>query len=252
MKKSILLIAAICAVIFQTHAQDQLYASLWYGQIKTQDLDRHLTLEKNVYTKYHQARIDRGEISGWDIWQITNPDVNDMTTTLIYVHLMDSPVGGDYPVIDALEGVSAEEWAAAQEEAMGHYLKNFQVIVSVKGGYGPQGDDHPADYCVLNYMEVDPYRVAEYEQMELEQFMPMFKAQVEKNGWALHKVINHFGADRPVNYITADFYNDLATIYEGYNTSNPLGEDAQEMLREMDKLRTLKNAHILKRIMSLR
>ena len=34
MKKSILLIAAICAVIFQTHAQDQLYASLWYGQIK--------------------------------------------------------------------------------------------------------------------------------------------------------------------------------------------------------------------------
>lgn len=35
MKKSILLIAAICAVIFQTHAQDQLYASLWYGQIKT-------------------------------------------------------------------------------------------------------------------------------------------------------------------------------------------------------------------------
>ena len=107
---------------------------------------------------------------GWDLWQITNPDVNEMTTTFIYAHLMPKSTAGGVPSIDKLPGVSKAEWENAQKEAMGHYLKNYQVLVSLKGGYGPQATGQPADYAVLNYMEVDGYRAAEYEAMELETF----------------------------------------------------------------------------------
>ena len=73
-----------------------------------------------------------------------------MTTTLIYVHLMDSPVRR-LPCIEALEGVSAEEWAAAQEE-FGHYLKTIKSLFLSKAA--DHKDDHPADYCVLTEAEI--------------------------------------------------------------------------------------------------
>ena len=63
---------------------------------------------------------------------------------------------------------------------MSHYIKNYQVLVSLKGGYGPQATGEPAEYAVLNYMEVDGYRQAEYEKMELETFMPIHKNQGQK------------------------------------------------------------------------
>ena len=100
---------------------------------KNADVERHLELEEKFYSKYHKERIKQGEIVGWDLWQILNPDVNEMTTTFIYAHLTTSPVGGNFPAITSLKGVSSTAWEAAQKEAMGHYIKNYQVLVSLKG-----------------------------------------------------------------------------------------------------------------------
>lgn len=233
-------------------AQEELYVNLWYGQVKNADVERHLELEEKFYSKYHKERIKQGEIVGWDLWQILNPDVNEMTTTFIYAHLTTSPVGGNFPAITSLKGISSAAWEAAQKEAMSHYIKNYQVLVSLKGGYGPQATGEPAEYAVLNYMEVDGYRQAEYEKMELETFMPIHKNQGQKSGWGLHKVLNHYGADKPVNYITADFYDDLATFFNAMNSTEPMGEDTVTTLKEMDELRRLGRSHILKRIISVR
>lgn len=251
MKKSILFLL-LCLAVNLLQAQDEMYVNLWYGQVKNADVERHLELEEKYYSMFHKERIKRGEIVGWDLWQITNPDVNEMTTTFIYAHLTTKSTGGGYPSIDKLPGVSASEWANVQKEAMGHYLKNYQVLLSLKGGYGPQASGQPADYAVLNYMEVDGYRAAEYEAMELETFMPIHQEQGTKSGWGLHKVLNHFGAEKPVNYITADFYDKLETIYAGYNATDPMGKDMIATLKQMDELRTLSRAHIIKRIISVR
>ena len=252
MKKSILFLLFSCLVFNFAQAQDELYVNLWYGQIKNEDVARHLELEEKFYKKFHKERLDRGEIIGWDLWQITNPNANEMTTTFIYAHLMPKSTGGGFPSIDKLPGVSKAEWANAQKEAMGHYIENYQVLVSLKGGYGPQATGQPADYAVLNYMEVDPYRAAEYEAMEIETFMPIHQEQGTRSGWGLHKVLNHYGTDKPVNYITADFYDKLETIYAGFNSTDPMGKDVVSTLKEMDEMRTLARAHIIKRIMSVR
>lgn len=251
MKKSILFLLFCCFVFNAALAQEELYVNLWYGQIKNEDVERHLELEEKFYKKFHQQRIASGEILGWDLWKITNPDPNEMTTTFIYAHLMPKATAKMSPV-DQLAGVSKEDWANAQKEAMGHYLKNYQVLVSLKGGYGPQATGEPADYAVLNYMEVDNYRAAEYEAMELETFMPIHQEQGTKSGWGLHKVLNHFGAEKPVNYITADFYEDLETIYAGYNATEPMGKEGMNSLKKMDEMRTLARSHIVQRLMSVR
>ncbi len=71
--------------------------------------------------------------------------------------------------------------------------------------------------------------------------MPIHQEQGTKSGWGLHKVLNHFGAEKPVNYITADFYDKLETIYAGFNASEPMGKDMIATLKEMDEMRTLES-----------
>ena len=57
---------------------------------------------------------------------------------------------------------------------------------------------------------------------------------------------------RDSNYITADFYDDLATFFNAMNSTEPMGEDVVNTLKEMDELRRLSRSHILKRIISVR
>ena len=86
----------------------------------------------------------------------------------------------------------------------------------------------------------------------IETFMPIHQTQGTKSGWGLHKVLNHYGADKPVNYITADFYDKLETIYANMNATDPMGKDVVETLKKMDEIRTLSRSHIIKRVMSVR
>ncbi|MCH1539266.1 MAG: hypothetical protein L7S43_04740 [Flavobacteriaceae bacterium] len=252
--KNFLSLIVLTLTLFQVQAQnDEPILFMWYGQIKTSDAAEHLQLEKDYYSKFHQQRVENGDILGWDMWQIMNPDVNDMTTTYIYVSLVKdfASIGKNTP-IKSLKGVSQKEWDAAQKKAMGHYLKTYQVVASIKGSFGTQEATGPADYAVINYMEVDPYQTEAYEKLEIETFLPMFKDEKIRKGWALHKVLNHFGTDRPVNYITADFYDSIQTVYKTRNGAIALNEEDLKFWKGIDEIRELKNSHILKRILSVR
>ena len=88
-------------------------------------------------------------------------------------------------------------------------------------------------------------------EMELETFMPIHKNQGQKSGWGLHKVLNHYGADKPVNYHSR-LHDDLATFFNAMNSTEPMGEDTVTTLKEMDELRRLSRSHILKRIIGVR
>ena len=49
MKKTILFLFFSCLVFNYVQAQDELYVNLWYGQIKNEDVARHLELEEKFY-----------------------------------------------------------------------------------------------------------------------------------------------------------------------------------------------------------
>ena len=251
MKNYLLLIMTFCFVV-SINAQDKLYVNLWYGKVKNENVEKHLELEEKFFSKYHKERIKNGDIVGWDMWQIVNPAANDMTTTFVYSHLTTSLSGGNNPSIDKLEGISAGDWRGAQIQTSRNYVRNYQVLVSLKGGYGPQANGTPPPVVVLNYMDVKPYKAAEYEKMELETFMPAHKEAGLRKGWGLHKVLNHYGSEQGFNYITADFYDDLETVYNNIDQTSPLGDDQVKNLQAMDEIRDLKRAHIMKLVKSVR
>ena len=85
---------------------------------------------------------------------------HEMTTTFIYAHLTTSPVGGNFLAI-TLKGISSAAWEAAQKEAMSHYIKNYQVLVSI-GGPWSSSDWRTSGICCVKLHEVDGYRQAEY------------------------------------------------------------------------------------------
>lgn len=232
----------------------EMYVSLWYGQIQNKDVSEHIELEREYYSNFWQHQIDEGNIMGWDMWQILNSDVNEMTTTFVYVTLHNEPTFKT-SALSSMKGKSSTDRKAAEKRAMGHYIKNKAVTTSVKGGYGPQLEPGgtPSDIAVLNYMVVDPYKADEYEKAELEVFMPDFKENDQvKTGWGLHKILNYLGTDHPVNYITVDFYNSLNDLYEVRNTTGELDVEAEEFWRNFEEVRSIKNSHILRKVMVLR
>ena len=252
--KKLLSLLVLFFTFIQVQAQnDEPILLMWYGQINSADAAEHVQLEKDYYLKYHQQRVANGDILGWDMWQIINPDVNEMTTTYLYVSLVKdfASIGKNTP-INSLKGVPQKEWEAAQDKAISHYIKNYQLVTSIKGSYGTQEAKGPADYAVINYMEVDPYQTEAYEKLELETFLPMFKDDKVRAGWGLHKVLNQFGTDKPVNYITADFYTSLQTIYKSRNGAIALNEEDLKFWKSIDEIRTLKNSHIIRRVLSVR
>ena len=107
--KKLLSLIVLTFTLFQVQAQnDEPILVMWYGQIKTSDAAEHLQLEKDYYSKFHQQRVENGDILGWDMWQIMNPDVNDMTTTYIYVSLVKdfASIGKNTPIKSLKRGLS--------------------------------------------------------------------------------------------------------------------------------------------------
>ena len=250
--KKLILSFLLVVFVLPMSAQSDLYVTLWYGQIENADVQDHIEIEREYYSKMWKEQINQGNIVGWDMWQIMNPDVNEMTTTFIYVTLHTSPTFSMSPV-NSIPGKSGIDWRTAQRRAMSHYVKNYSVVMSVKGGYGPQMGGTPPEYAVLNYMKVDPYRAAEYERAELEDFMPSFKENdTIRKGWGLHKVLNHYGTEKPINYVTADFYDSYEAILMARDNTGEMSEEAIAFWKQFDEVRTLADSHIVRLIMAVR
>jgi hypothetical protein len=250
--KKLMLSLLLVAFALSMSAQSDFYVTLWYGQVKNSDAQSHIEIEREYYTKMWKEQINQGNIMGWDMWQIINPDVNEMTTTFIYVTLHNTPSFSVSPV-NSIPGKSDKDWQAAQKEAMSHYVKNYSVVTSVKGGYGPQMGGTPPEYAVINYMEVDPYRAAEYERAELEDFMPAFKENDKvRKGWGLHKVLNHYGTENPINYVTVDFYDSYDAILMARDNTGAMSEEDMAFWKKFDEVRTLADSHIIRLVQAVR
>ena len=125
MKKLLGLLVLSLSFINAEAQNDETILEMWYGEINNTDVAKHLELEKTYFTKFHKQRIANGDILGWDMWEIINPEVNAMTTTYIYVSLVkDFKTIGKNTPIEKLEGVSKEDCEAGLEKAMSHYIRS--------------------------------------------------------------------------------------------------------------------------------
>ena len=221
----------------------EVFVTLDYVTVHNTDLEKHISIEKSHYKKMHQERVKQGLILGWDMWIIRNNDYGDFTSTLVFAHLRTKEMlakSGGAPIPGIDQAVSDQIW----QDHMSRILKNGTLVMSVKDMFGGQVDDGPARFAVLNYMEVDPVRADEYEKLEMETYKPGHMKS-NKAGWGLHKVLNFAGEATPVNYVTADFYKDMSTIYMNRNETPQLTKQNRSSWNQLRKLRKIRQTHIV-------
>jgi len=256
MKKTILFLL-VSFFSMQLMAQDKDYVELFFGTVKNANADKHIANEKATFAKIHEDRIKRGEIVGWYMWQLVSPGDTKGETVFMYVTVYkDIEKAGLWnknfnEYVKRVAGGNEAEFTRTINSVIADYTTMNDYVTAVKssdpanGHFDAKGNNDNIKYQVLNSMLVDGYRAGDYEKMEGETFKSYRKGNDKLQGWALHKVLNVYG-DKKINYYTADFYASLKDIYELRENTTGYSDETIKSLKEMDKIRVLKNADIFK------
>ena len=222
--------------------------NMWYGTINNSDVEEHLALEKHFKSVWKQQK-EAGLLANWEMWQLLNPDKASTETTYLYVKFYTEENRKKSASISGIpEGLDAETWDIITDTQMSHFKKIYSTDVSYKGGFNNSVEGtKPADYAIINSMNVDWYRQAEYESMELKTFMPINKKN-GMNAWALTKVLDQFGTERKINYYTVDFFDTLEEIYTMRSNTSKMNKSDVDANKKMDQIRSLLSSDIFKRI----
>ena len=222
--------------------------NMWYGTINNSDVEEHLALEKHFKSVWKQQK-GAGLLANWEMWQLLNPDKASTETTYLYVKFYTEENRKKSASISGIpEGLDAETWDIITDTQMSHFKKIYSTDVSYKGGFNNSVEGtKPADYAIINSMNVDWYRQADYESMELKTFMPINKKN-GMNAWALTKVLDQFGTERKINYYTVDFFDTLEEIYTMRSNTSKMNKSDVDANKKMDQIRSLLSSDIFKRI----
>jgi transcriptional regulator NrdR family protein len=254
--KKILMILIVSLVTVQLTAQDKYYVEFFFGTVKNANVENHIKNEKETFAKIHGDRIKRGEIVGWDMWQMVSPGDTQGTTTFMYATIYkDFDKANSWTdhideYVKRIAGNNAPEFRKKVNSVMADYTTMNDVITSIKGEYSKSQNTNP-HYLVFNSMAVNNYRTSEYEEMENNTFKSYRTENKKLLNWDLHKVLNVSGENK-INYYTADFYEHLKDIYEDRDNTSKYSETVINSLKEIEKVRVLKSADIFQLIDSKR
>ena len=246
MKKSFILF--FLALSFSLCAQQEIAVGLHYVTVKTSDESKIIDLEKNIFSKLHKYSIDSGKKIAWDMWRLEN-DSDPNHTTFVYAHLQPSLDQQDWGW-DKQNIYSKSELALTQEKWWSMVVDQKTIMTTYKGGFAPI-NDKPVEFVQLDFMNVDPTRQYDYEQMELKNFMPEHKKNKLVKGWALHRIVNPH-PESGDDYITGNFFESMADMYKNTNSVAKLTNQQKANYKEILDLRTMSKVQILRLMVSVR
>jgi len=247
MKKLLFLFTLLVSQSFFAQ-EGEMRINMWYGTINNSDVEEHLALEKHFKSVWKQQK-EAGLLANWEMWQLLNPNEASTETTYLYVKFYTEENRKKSASISGIpEGLDAETWDIITDTQMSHFKKIYSTDVSYKGGFNNSVEGtKPADYAIINSMNVDWYRQADYESMELKTFMPINKKN-GMNAWALTKVLDQFGTERKINYYTVDFFDTLEEIYTMRSNTSKMNKSNVDANKKMDQIRSILSSDIFKRI----
>jgi len=238
------LVALFC---FSVYGQEgEMRINMWYGTIDNADVEEHLALEKHFKSVWNQQK-QAGNLSGWEMWQLINPNEASSQTTYMYVKFYTAENRKNNASVSGIpEGLDQAAWDLVLSKQMSHFKKIYSTDVSYKGGFNNStAGSKPADFAVVNNMSVKWYKQAEYEDMELKTFMPINKNNGMK-AWALTKVLDQLGVERKTNYYTVDFYDTLEELYTQRSNTSKMSKSMIDANKKIDQIRTLLSSDIFR------
>ena len=233
------------SLFFSLTAQEgELRINMWYGTVDNSDVAELLENEKYFKDLWRQQK-EAGLLANWEMWRLVNPNHDHPQTTFVYVKFYTPDNRNTTSTTSIIpEGLDAQAWEIIQQRHLGLYKKIFSSDLSYKGGFNNStAGSKPANFAIMNYMNVDWYKNFEYENMELKTFMPINKANGMK-AWALTKVLDQLGTDRKVNYLTVDFYDSLEEIYTRRSNTASMSKEVVAANKKIDQIRSLISSDI--------
>ncbi|WP_340111287.1 hypothetical protein [Maribellus mangrovi] len=207
----------------------------------------YVELERTVWKKLHQARVDKGIIAGWYLYRVhytaSDDPYNYVTVTLFTdKNRLENPWEG----IDPAEILGEAEVDKAYEETMKtRSLVSSNLMNRMETVY-PEGGPGDFKYLQLDYMKVKQGHDGEYVNAEVEVWKPIHNEFIKAGsrvGWSLWGRIFPSGYGLDFQYVTVNYFSDFAQIgtanyNDAISKAHP-NEDTDALMEQTNKSRLL-------------
>jgi hypothetical protein len=249
MKTAIKTLLIITALAFAYPGQAQYVgASVDYIKVKPDQWNNYLDLEKYV-KKFHQARMEKGIIAEWHLYQKMYGGADDPYDFIIVAFFDDyNKTENPYPqeLIDEMytSEEQADFWKKAGETRTMVKSEYFDQEMVAEGG-------KPAKYIRINRYKVNPGDVGEYTQLRRDITKPLFEELIRRDylaGWTLwHKL----GYDLEYQWVSVDAFAEFGQWQSGYPYQEVFKEvhpdkDMNEIQPRLSESRTQVNSEYWK------
>ena len=236
-------ISLISAATVFPQVDSSLFVVVDFMKVESTNHSTYLELEQEIWEPMHQERVNRGIIAGWFLDAVefsgSSDDYNYVIITLYDdAEKLENPWEADIPG-KVHPNLKTEEILERTYETRD--ITKSHLCYSIASA--PRIPlERPAAYLQVNYMEVDPAKRSEYEQLETEIWFPIHTESIRSGrtaGWSLWSLLFPRGEGLPYQYITLNAFSEYSYAFEldfsiPFSNIHPEKDfaDTQEMTRQ--------------------
>ena len=230
-------------------AAPQIMVDISYMKSKS---DNYVELEKEMWKPLHQSRVEKGEMLGWYLYEVTYPYGSDRKYDYVTMNVYYSPTymrDAQAETIDAhalrvhpeksLEEI-AEATQAARDMVWGEVFYFVDRVLPANSG-------QPAAFIKVNFMKVDEGSDMDYVDMEKKFFKPVHTAAAEEGvmtDWNLLSRTLPAGSGYDYQYLTIDHYASAEVLNQPADNSLWMKvhgdkSDPEDILHKIQEVRKL-------------
>lgn len=220
---SLLSILFILAAIHnQATAQDNqgLYMKIDYLEIDLQELSAFQNNVESVLTPVNEARIEAGSMENWALYRVLYPGSKHTDHNFIAVSICNELCNNE-SLRDHLEEFSEDnDTSQLLSDYYAIMTPNFSELWKINNSIVREHTNGPAQFLMLDYMNVSPGAEYTYQMMEDENAKPIHQFRIENGdmeGWELFQLILPRGEEYGYNFSTGNYYNDLRDVEFHFN-----------------------------------
>lgn len=220
---SLLSLSFYLFILFSSsNAQDNegLYMKVDYLEIDLQELSAFQNEVETVLIPVNEARIEAGSMENWSLYRVIYPGSQDTEHNFVAVSIC-SELCNNESLRDHLEEFNQRNnTASLLSDYYAIMTPNFSELWKINNSIVSDRDNGPAQFLMLDYMNVGAGSEYTYQMMEDENAKPIHQYRIDNGdmeGWELFQLILPRGEEYGYNFSTANYYNDLKDVEFHFN-----------------------------------
>jgi hypothetical protein len=205
------------ATVF-SQVDTSLFVVVNFIKVESTNHSTYLDLEQEIWKPMHQERVNREIIAGWFLYAVEFSGSGDEYNYVI-ITLYDDADKLENPWEADIPGKVHQNMKTAEILERTYETRDIvksQLCYSIASA--PRIPlERPAAYLQVNYMEVDPAKRSEYEQLETEIWFPIHSESIRSGrtaGWSLWSMLFPRGEGLPYQYLTLNAFSEYSYAFE--------------------------------------